>query len=190
MGYRDGPEWGEITLYLQNKKCLFLFVLLFYILLFFYVFSWTLVSLSYGDCIPPFVKLHGCRFLYFLNLFDIRNEVVFLILEHSSFSGVKQKKHKKNHEILAFKPLLQEIWLKNLTSRKIFFEIKKNTSCRSLQKWSEIELYSPLYGFIKIFWEIQLRDSHMKFMGKNKVGNTTWAKSHGLIGQKWQNSFQ
>ena len=33
--------------------------------------------------------------------------------------GVKQKKHKKNHEILPFKPLSQEIQLKNLTNRKI-----------------------------------------------------------------------
>ena len=42
------------------------------------------------------------------------------IIEHSNLRGVKQKKHKKKHEILAFKPLLQEIRLKNLTSRKIF----------------------------------------------------------------------
>ena len=35
--------------------------------------------------------------------------------------GVKQKKYEKKHEILAFKLLLQEIWLKNLTSRKIFW---------------------------------------------------------------------
>ena len=39
--------------------------------------------------------------------------------------GIKQKKHVKKREILAFKPLLQEIWLKNLTSRKIFW--KNNT---------------------------------------------------------------
>ena len=35
--------------------------------------------------------------------------------------GVKQKRHVKKHEILAFKPLLQNIQLKNLTSRKIFW---------------------------------------------------------------------
>ena len=33
---------------------------------------------------------------------------------------VKQEKHKKKHENLAFKPLLQEIQLKNLTIRKLF----------------------------------------------------------------------
>ena len=68
----------------------------------------------------PFVKLRRCRFLYFVSLCDVRNEAVFLLLEHSSLRGVKQKKHIEKHEILVFKPLLQEIRLKNLTSRKIF----------------------------------------------------------------------
>ena len=67
------------------------------------------------------VKLRGGRFLYFFSLCDVKNEVVFLLLEHSSLRGIKQKKHVKKREILAFKPLLQEIRLKNLTSRKIFW---------------------------------------------------------------------
>ena len=46
-------------------------------------------------------------FCIFFSLCDVKNQVVFLILEYSSLRGVKQKKH----EILAFKPLLQEIWL-------------------------------------------------------------------------------
>ena len=46
---------------------------------------------------------------------------LFLILEHSSLKGVKQKNHVKKREIFAFKPLLQEIRLKNLTIRKIFW---------------------------------------------------------------------
>ena len=53
-------------------------------------------------------------------LCGVRNKAVFLILEHSSLRGVKQKKHEKKHEILAFKLLLHEIRLKNLTIRKIF----------------------------------------------------------------------
>ena len=58
----------------------------------------------------PFVKLRRCGFLYFLSLWDVRNKVVFLLLEHSGLSGGgKQKKHVKKCEILAFKPLLQEI---------------------------------------------------------------------------------
>ena len=53
-------------------------------------------------------------------LCDVRNEV-FLILEHSNLKVVKQKKHVKKREIFTFKPLLQEIRLKNLTIRKIFW---------------------------------------------------------------------
>ena len=67
---------------------------------------------------------------------------------------------------------------------------KKNTYCQSLPKWSEIELYSLPYGFIKILWQIHTGDSHVEFTGKNKVGNTTWPKLWCLIGQRWQNSFQ
>ena len=101
------------------------------------------------------MKLCGCRFLYFFSLCDVRNEAVFLLLEHSSPRGVKQEKHVKKREILGFKPLLQEIRLKNLTGRR-FSEVltsklwnKKNTYFWSLPKWSEFELYSPPYGFIK-----------------------------------------
>ena len=143
----------------------------------------------------PFMKLCGCRFLYFFSLCDIRIEVVFLILEHSSPREVKQKKHKKK-QILVFKPLLQEIKLKNMTvsRRKLFWSTlwnKKNACCWNLQKWSEIELYSPpSYVFIKNLQLIHLRESHMKFMEKNKVSNTTSAKLCSLIGQKWRNSFQ
>ena len=75
----------------------------------------------------PCVKLCGCRFLYLFSLCDVRNEVVFLILEHSSLmgeeggmGGLSKKTHKKKHDILAFKPLLQEIRLKNPIIRKIF----------------------------------------------------------------------
>ena len=37
---------------------------------------------------------------------DVKNEVVFLLQEHSSLRGVKQKKREKKHENLAFKLLL------------------------------------------------------------------------------------
>ena len=69
----------------------------------------------------PFVKLCGCWLFYFFSLCDVRNEAAFLIREHSSFRGLNRKKHKKKHDILALKPLLQEIQLKNLTIRKIFW---------------------------------------------------------------------
>ena len=42
----------------------------------------------------PFMKLRESRFLYFFSLCDIRNEAVFLILEHFSLTVVKQKKQK------------------------------------------------------------------------------------------------
>ena len=41
----------------------------------------------------------------FLQPMQRQKKMVFLILEHCSCWGVKQKKHKKNHQILAFKPL-------------------------------------------------------------------------------------
>ena len=52
--------------------------------------------------------LCGCRFLYFFSLCNVRNEVVFLLLEHSNSRRVKQKKHVKKAEILAFKTLLED----------------------------------------------------------------------------------
>ena len=68
------------------------------------------------------MKLRGYTFLYFFfGLCDIRNEAVFQILEYSSPRGIKQKKRKEKHEILAFKPLLQEIRLEILTIRKSFW---------------------------------------------------------------------
>ena len=67
-----------------------------------------------------FMKLRECRFLYFFSLCDIRNEAVFLILEHFSLTVVKQKKQKKKNEILAFKPLFTRDPIENMTIRKIF----------------------------------------------------------------------
>ena len=76
-----------------------------------------------------FMKLRGCRFLYFLSLCDVRNEAVFLIPEHSSLWGVGGegglcRKNPRKHIILAFKLLWQKIQLKNMTSRKIFWSSK------------------------------------------------------------------
>ena len=53
----------------------------------------------------------------------IRNwmELGRFTLEHSSLGGLNKKKHEKKHKILAFKLLFLEIWLKNLTSREIFW---------------------------------------------------------------------
>ena len=118
--------------------------------------------------------------------------------EWSSFSasrvlgGLNRKNTRKN---MKFWPLNSyykrsdwKIWLAERFSEALTSKLwsKKNTCCWSLQKWSEIELCSPSYGFIKNLQQIHLRDSQMKFTGKNKISNTTWTKLCGLIGQKWQ----
>ena len=52
----------------------------------------------------PFVDVSGCRFLYFFSLCDVRNEAVFLLLEHSSLREVKQKKQVKNVKFWPLNP--------------------------------------------------------------------------------------
>ena len=125
--------------------------------------------------LTPFVKLPRCRFWYFSGLCDIKNEAVFLILEHSSPMGVKQKKQKKKHEILAFKPLLQETWLKNWLSWSSNISMLSNKKKYMLPKLTKMVqnwiIFTP-YGFIKNLRLIHARDSHVKFTGKNKVSNT------------------
>ena len=129
-----------------------------------------------------FVKLHGCRFLYFFGLSDVRNEAVFLILEHSSPGGLNRKNTRKNMRFWSLNPHYKrsnsKTWLPESFSEALISKLgnKKNTCCRNLQKWSEIELYSTPYGFIKNIRLIHLRASHVKFTGKNEVGNNTWAK--------------
>ena len=51
---------------------------------------------NFYHVLAPFVKLRGGRFLYFFSLCDVRNKAVFLLLEHSSLRGVKQKKTCQN----------------------------------------------------------------------------------------------
>ena len=70
--------------------------------------------------------------------------------ENVSASGGKKRERK--HEILAFKSLLEEIRLKKVAIRKIFWS-SNITALQDrkykLQKWSEIELYLSPYGFYK-----------------------------------------
>ena len=125
----------------------------------------------------PFVKLRRCRFLYFFSLCDVRNEAVFLLLEHSSPRGVKQKKHVKNVKFWPLNPYYKRSnWKTKLAERysevvtSKLWNKKIHIYCQSLPKWSEIELYS-LYGMIKSLWHIHSRDRHVEFTGKN----TTWS---------------
>ena len=142
----------------------------------------------------PFVKLHGGRFLHFFSIIWCQ--------ERSGLSDYRtfqprggggrgwggQKKHKKKHDILAFKPLLQEIWLKKTWLAERFSEALRsklwNKRRYMLPKLTKMEqnwiIFTP-YGFMKDLRQIHQRDSHMKFTGKNKVGNTTWAKLHAWL---------
>ena len=119
----------------------------------------------------PFVKLHGYRFFYFFSRHDVRNKEVFLILEQSSLRGKQNKTCEKT--LKHYKRFDWKTWQSQRFSEHLSFEIKHNTWCKSLQKWSEIELYSPLYGFIKKVWQIHQRNSQVKLTGKIKVSNTT-----------------
>ena len=105
------------------------------------------------------MKLRGGRFLYFFSLCDIKNKAVFLELELSSPRGVKQKKHKKKHEILVFKPLFQEIWLKKRSNwlGESFSEAPtskpQNRKKYLLPKLAEMEqnwiMFTPLWFYPK-----------------------------------------
>ena len=133
----------------------------------------------------PFMKLCGCRFLYFFSLWDVRNEAVFLFLEHSSLRGGKQKKHVKNMKFWPYNK--RSDWKTSLAER---FSEALTSKLWNKKKYCQNWIIFTPYGLIKNLLQIHSRDSHMEFTGKNKVGNTTWTKLCGLIGQKQQNSFQ
>ena len=68
------------------------------------IFLQRLAIFNIYNIFTPFVKLCGCRFLYFFSLCDVRNKAVFLLLEHSSLRGVKQKNHIKNVKFWPLNP--------------------------------------------------------------------------------------
>ena len=139
-------------------------------------------------------------FVFLQPMWHKEKEDVFLILEHSSLRnggrGGEKKKKKRTRKNMKFWPLnhyckrpnwktrLSERFSYTLTSKLWNNNKKKNKLLKLVAKWSEIELYSPPYGFIKNLRQNHPRDSHLKLWRKNKVGNTTWAKLRSLIGQK------
>ena len=147
---------------------------------------------------PPFVKLGGSRFLHFFSLCNVRNEGVFVLQEHSSLRGLNRKNTSKNMKFWPLNPYYKRSNWTNLTSRKIFWSLTSKLWNKKIHTaeayWNGAKLNyiqpPPPYGFIKNLWQIHSKDSHMEFMGKNKVGNTTWTELCSLVGQKWQNSFQ
>ena len=88
-----------------------------------------------------------------------------------AWGGFKQKKLEKKQEMLAFKSLLREIRLRNLHIRKIFWSSNISFEIKKIAKLNYI--HHPC-DFIKNLWQIHLRESHMKFTGKNKVDKTMW----------------
>ena len=144
----------------------------------------------------PFVKLSGCRFLYFFSLSDVRNKVVFLLLEHSSLRGLNRKNTQKTIKFWPLNPYYKRSdWKTELAER--FSEVltsklwnKKNIhTAKAYWNRAKLNYIHPLW-LNKNIWQIHSRNSHIAFTEKNKVGNTMLAKLLDLIGQKRQNSFQ
>ena len=55
-----------------------------------------LATFNIYHILTPLMKLCRSRFLFIFSLCDVKNEVVFLILEYCSLRGVKQKNTRKN----------------------------------------------------------------------------------------------
>ena len=143
----------------------------------------------------PFANLRQCRFLYFFGLSDATNEEVLLILEHSSLRGVKQINARKNMEFWPLNPYHKRFDQKTWLSESFFEAVtsklwnKKIHAAKTYRNGAKLNyIYTPIV-LLKMFWLIHLRESHVKFTGKNKVSNTMWAKLHSLIGQQQQNCF-
>ena len=142
-----------------------------------------------------FVKLQGCRFLYIFSLCDIRNEAVFLILEHASLRGLNRKNMRKNMKCwslsLYYKRSDWKSWLSERFSETLISKLrnKKNTCRRSLQKWSNIELYSSPMVLLKIFDRSIYGIATWNSQEKIKVGNTTWGKVAQLDWSKMPKQF-
>ena len=73
--------------------------------------------------------------------------------------------------IFSFMFVLGVKCVNHLIEKNKKLKIKKKTCWRSLQKWSEIELYSRPLVLSKS--STDPTKPHMKFTGKNKVSNTT-----------------
>ena len=82
---------------------------------------------------------------------------IFLGLQLSTPRRVKQIKHDKRHEILAFKSLLQEIWLKTLTSRNFLklqhlsFKLKKIPATEPCRNGAKLNYVHPSMVLSKVF---------------------------------------
>ena len=144
------------------------------------------------------MKLHGYRFLYFFSLCDVKNKAKrsFWSLNFPDPGGLNRKNTRKNMKFWPLNPYYKrsewKTWLAESfseTPTSKLYNKKKYLLLKLVEMEQSWIMFTP-YGFIKNLWQIHLSNSHMKFTWGNKVDNTTWAKSHALIGQKQQNSFQ
>ena len=85
------------------------------------------------------------------------------------------------HKRSDWKTWLSERFSEALTS-KLWNEKEYMLPKLTEMEWNWI-MFFP-YGFIKNLWQIHLRNRHVKFTGKHKVGNTMWGKLRNLIGEK------
>ena len=100
----------------------------------------------------------------------------------------------KKHGSLTFKPLLQEIQLKNLSenfSKALTFKLwnKKMHAVETYRNGAKLNYIYPLWFSHKYLTDPS-KGGPCEIHGEKKANNTKWAKLHSLIGQKWQNSFQ
>ena len=118
----------------------------------------------------PFLKLRGCGFLYFFSLRNVRNEVIYLILEHSSIrdSGRLNKKTWEKFWPLNFyynrcdwKTWRSKDFSEALTSKLWSKKKKKNMLLKFTEMERNLIIFTP-YNFIKNLRQIHLTDSHVK----------------------------
>ena len=123
-----------------------------------------------------------------------RTKRSFWSLNFPAPEGLNRKNTRKNMKFWPLKPYYKRSdwknWLAFLKLQHLSFKIKKKYLLPQLAEmvWNWI-MFTPIWFYQKSSLD-PLRNSHMKFTGKNKVGNSMWAKSCTLIGQKWQNNFQ
>ena len=112
-----------------------------------------------------------------------RTKQSFWSLNFPALGGLKWKKYKKKHEILAFKPLIQEIWLKNLTSRKFFRTLEVHLSFKIKKKNVMAMWNSPE----KIKSAIPHEQNHMPWLvktSKTVFSKLTWQISLPVSGKQ------
>ena len=129
--------------------------------------NWPSKSCNFQYVFTPFLKLCGCRFLCFFSLLDIRNEALFLILEHSGIMGL----NRKNMKFCPLNPYYKRSDLKTCLSER-FSEAPLSKLWNKKYMWPKVTemewnwiMFTPLGGFIKnlrSIYRIAMWNSHDK----------------------------